>query len=126
MRGNPERMFRLRKPCDNCPFTKGQGELFALGGDRLQEIFEAPAFQCHKTLAYNDEGETEKGDNPSQCAGLIALHFKERNSNAIIRAAMLLIDYNPVIIDASNVYDSYEQCVAAHTEGHHHENTGSQ
>jgi hypothetical protein len=103
-------MFALKKPCVNCPFKKSSGGLFGLRKERLLEIFEAPAFQCHKSVDYSSDEPTH-GDNPIQCAGLIALHHKEGNANQITQVATRLIGYNPAIIDGSDVFDSYEECL---------------
>ena len=53
-------MFKLKRPCTNCPFRKGQGELFELGQSRLLEIFDAVAFQCHRTIDYSMDDEQDR------------------------------------------------------------------
>ncbi len=75
-------MFKLTRPCANCPFRKSQGHLFGLHPERLQEILEAPAFQCHKTVDYDTEsGVGVAGDKPQQCAGLMGLLHKAGRPN---------------------------------------------
>jgi signal recognition particle subunit SEC65 len=106
-------MFRLKKPCSNCPFKKSTGGLFGLHTERLKEIFEAPAFQCHKTVDYTDE-KSNPGDSPCQCAGLIALHYKENRSNQITQVATRITNYTPAIIDSDDVFDSYAECIEHH------------
>lgn len=106
-------MFDLKRPCNNCPFRKGVGETFQLNRERLTEIFDAVAFQCHKTVNYG-EGD-RAGDHPQQCAGLIALLHKEGRANRITRTAVGLINFNPGSIEASDVYDSIDEALAAHT-----------
>ena len=106
-------MFRLKKPCVNCPFKKSTGGLFGLPKERLLQIFEAPAFQCHKTVDYTDKG-SKPGDSPCQCAGLIALQHKENQPNQITQIATRITDYSPAIIDGSDVFDSYDECVEHH------------
>lgn len=67
-------MFDLRRPCSNCPFRIGQGHLFRMAQDRLGEIFRGTAFQCHKTLIYDDDGRAVvNGPKTQQCAGLMAV-----------------------------------------------------
>lgn len=87
-------MFDLKSPCVNCPFRKGVGETFQLHPDRLEEIFEATAFQCHKTVdysSYDDEAETARsGDRPQQCAGLMAVLHREARPNQIMQVASRL------------------------------------
>ena len=82
-------MFDLRRPCTTCPFRIGVGETFRLPGSRLAEIRESDAFQCHKTVNYGGETQAERaGDNPQQCAGLMAVHAREGDFNNIMRMAM--------------------------------------
>lgn len=108
-------MFRLKKPCDNCPFVMSAKNMFGLTRGRLTDIFEAPAFQCHKTVDYSsDDEEGRSGDKPAQCAGLIALHYKEQKMNQITQVAVRLIGYNPATIDSTNVFASYEDCINYH------------
>lgn len=104
-------MFDLRKPCVNCPFRKSQGPLFRLPAERITDIFEATAFECHKTT-----GVVGPKREPQQCAGLIALLHKEQSSNAIMRAAMILTGYDPGTVDGSEVYDSFTECLAGHAQ----------
>jgi len=106
-------MFSLTKPCNNCPFRKSSGGLFGLHNERLEEIFEAPSFQCHKSVDYSGD-DPAHGDRPIQCAGLIALQHKEGKPNQITQVANRLIGYNPVIIDGSDVFDSYDECLSYH------------
>jgi hypothetical protein len=106
-------MFRLSKPCSTCPFRKSTGGLFNLCVDRLYEIFDASAFQCHKTVDYSEDV-TSPGNNPAQCAGLIALQHKENDPNQITQIAIRIADYNPAIIESSDVFDSYQECIEHH------------
>jgi hypothetical protein len=75
MRSTNKSMFDRKRPCKNCPFRKGQGELFELPRLRLREIKNAPAFQCHKTVDYDefDDPRKRQGDRPQRCAGLVAV-----------------------------------------------------
>lgn len=111
-------MFDLKRPCKNCPFLKSQGHLFRLGEERVRGIVDAPAFQCHKTLDFDaDDGEGRAGDQPQQCAGLMALLHKEGRANQIMRVAERISNFDASKIDASGVYDSTEDAIAAHEEG---------
>lgn len=65
-------MFKLHRPCANCPFRRGQGRLFGFPRLRLLQIASAPAFQCHKTVDYSGD-EPDAGEHPQQCAGLMAI-----------------------------------------------------
>jgi len=59
-------MFELRRPCRNCPWRADLTPYLA--AERVAEIVQAPAFQCHKTVDYSS-GEDEPGNRPQQCAG---------------------------------------------------------
>lgn len=88
-------MFDLKSPCADCPFRIGYGERFRLGEMRLREIMTAEAFQCHKTVDYSvtDDNGFEKphaGDNPQQCAGLMAVLHRIDRPNTIMQIASRL------------------------------------
>lgn len=112
-------MFKLTRPCNNCPFRKGQGKLFGMHRFRLREIFSAVAFQCHKTVDYSaceelgDEG--RPGDKPQQCAGLMSLLHRAGQSNTIMQVGERLGAFDPSRLDHSEVYDSIKACEADHT-----------
>lgn len=109
-------MFDLKRPCNNCPFRKGMGERFQLAPERLHEIFDAPAFQCHKTLDTSAEDGTpeRKGDHPQQCAGLMSLLHRAGRDNQITQVATRLSDFDPANLEHSSVYDSIDDCLRAH------------
>lgn len=109
-------MFRLTTPCVNCPFKVGQGSLYQLGRERLDEIFNAPAFQCHKTVDYSDD-EPAPGDKPQQCAGLMGLLLNADRPNQIMQVAMRLgyLDINQV--DRRSCYQSLTDARRAHEDG---------
>ena len=116
MARNPIEMFRLRLPCENCPFRKDTGHLFGLSYQRLQEIYFAPSFQCHKSVDYSKDSPLS-GGKPLQCAGIIALQYKEGKLNQITQLAARLLSYDPSTVASNSVYESYAQCVEAHTTG---------
>src|SRR5262245_3105406 len=98
-------MFDLKRPCVNCPFRKGQGPLFQLSAERLEEILNAPAFQCHKTF----EG------RPQQCAGLMSLLDRESQPNQIMQVAERWGEFDPELIDHRDVYETISDALVAHT-----------
>lgn len=116
-------MFDLVRPCVNCPFRKGQGEFFAMHRDRLREILNGVAFQCHKTVDYNhenDEGETvpTSGDRPQQCAGLMAVLHRSGRPNQIMQVAERLGELDPSKLDPKNeAYASIDEAWKAHGHG---------
>lgn len=108
-------MFKLKRPCANCPFRKGQGELFQLRRSRLLEIFGAIAFQCHRTVDYNtDDGQPGAGDHPQQCAGLMSLLHREGRDNQIMQVGQRLGAFYPAQLDHSEVYASIDDAINAH------------
>lgn len=94
--------------------------MFRLAPDRLDEIFDGPAFQCHKTVDYDAEDWDENpsgraGEKPQQCAGLIATLRGSRRANAITRAAMTLTGYDLEALDPDHeAYESVEDAHRAH------------
>lgn len=115
-------MFKLKRPCANCPFKKGQGELFRLGQERVRSIVLGPAFQCHKTVDYSDEEEQGPlaGDKPQQCTGLMAVLYKSGMENQIMQMAMRLGELDPDTLDPDNeAYDSVTDAEQAHEACNH-------
>lgn len=115
-------MFKLIRPCVNCPFRIGQGEKFGLQRERLREIFDAPAFQCHKTVDYDSgavdqDGEDlpQPGDKPQQCAGLMSLLHRAGEPNQIMQVAERLGFWDPATLDHADVYATIDAAIAAHT-----------
>ncbi|NEI52701.1 hypothetical protein GR217_34345 [Rhizobium leguminosarum] len=107
-------MFDLKRPCRNCPFRQGQGERFRLHPDRLRDIVEAPAFQCHKTVDYSED-EPAPGDRPQQCAGLMAVLHRSDRPNQIMQVASRISDFDPAALDPDGeAYQSLEEAMCAH------------
>lgn len=110
-------MFDLKRPCNNCPFRKGQGSLFALGAERVAGIVDGPAFQCHKTVDYSEDAALP-GDRPQQCAGLMAVLNRSNRLNTIMQVASRLGHLSLDALDPDGVaYASVEEATRAHVEG---------
>lgn len=109
-------MFKLKTPCGNCPFKIGQGSLFQLHPERVEEIFNGPAFQCHKTVDYSGD-EPAAGERPQQCAGLMGLLINADQPNQIMQVAMRLGHLDFATIDRTSCYQSLEDARRAHAEG---------
>jgi len=108
-------MFDLKRPCVNCPFRKGQGEFFRLSPERLAEIKAASAFQCHKTVQYDNDGNGAQGDNPQQCAGLMAVLARDGDDNQIMQVAQRLGRLRIEDVDPENeAYASWADVLKAH------------
>lgn len=116
MRAKNSPMFALTRPCVNCPFRKGVGERFGLCRERLTEIINAPAFQCHKTVDYEewDDAEKRSGDRPRQCAGLMSLLHREGRPNQIMQVGERLGGFGPATLDHADVYETIAAAMAAH------------
>ena len=111
-------MFDLKRPCSNCPFRVGQGSLFGMTKRRLDEIFRSPAFQCHKTLLYDDDGQpVVNGPKTQQCAGLMAVLHREGQANTIMQVAERLGYLDPETLDPDGeAYASIDEAQAAHSD----------
>jgi hypothetical protein len=109
-------MFRLRKPCSNCPFKKGNGRLFQLSAGRITQIADAEAFQCHKTLGErDDDGNADAGEKPRQCAGLMATLRNEGSPNSIMRLGIALGELNMADLDPDkDAFDGVVEAIHEH------------
>lgn len=113
-------MFDRKRPCSNCPFRIGMGSRFRLRRERLEEIRGGDAFQCHKTVDYDtdrEDGSPAQGDNPQQCAGLMALLIAEGEPNTITQIATRLRAFDPQKLETANCYASWNDVLTAHLEG---------
>jgi hypothetical protein len=109
-------MFDLKSPCVDCPFRRGVGSRFALGRARLMEILGAKAFQCHKTVDYSaNTRKGRTGDKPQQCAGLMAVLWRERQPNLIMRVALATGHLDATELDPRNeAYASVAELMKEH------------
>ena len=113
-------MFDLKRPCTSCPFRIGQGSRFQLGRERIAEIANATAFQCHKTVDYDqwDDPDGRSGDRPQQCAGLMAILHREDQPNQIMQVAGRLSDFDSALVDPKReAYGSLAEALRAHEQG---------
>lgn len=112
-------MFRLRRPCDNCPFLKVGG--IRLTQPRVREIANAftdqgggSFFPCHKTVNHDYEGEEAERptlrEGQNLCIGgtLFALKLKRENQTMQIASRLRLIDYDK-LRGSDLVFDSLRQ-----------------
>ena len=109
-------MFDLKQPCVNCPFKRGVGETFQLGRERLEEIVASDAFQCHKTIDYDnfDDDRLRQGEKPQQCAGLMAVLTASGRPNTIMQVAERMGALDPASLDGTDAYGSIEEMFEAH------------
>lgn len=110
-------MFDLKRPCVNCPFRVSVAGTFLLGADRVTEIVRATAFQCHKTVAYDqwDDPVKRQGEKPQQCAGLMALLHRAAEPNAIMQVGERTGYFDPAGLVLDDTFASIADAVAAHT-----------
>ncbi|XJV85012.1 hypothetical protein AB3469_39505 (plasmid) [Burkholderia anthina] len=97
--------FKLRKPCENCPFLR-QGAIEIAPG-RLDGIIEQlvtddqSTFQCHKTVHgpkggnWDDEGKYHASGDESMCAGAMIYLEKLGRPTVGMRLGRVFGVYNP-------------------------------
>ena len=109
-------MFDLKQPCDNCPFRRGAGMFFQLPQDRIEEIVDAPAFQCHKTVDYEyEEGDPRRsGSNPQQCKGLMSMLAHCEQPNQIMRVAEAVGECTVESHMLDCTYESVDEAIEDH------------
>lgn len=75
-----------------------------LSAERVDQIVNAPAFQCHKTVDYDkdDDDPARAGDKPQQCAGLMAMLHKMGIPNQIMQVGQRLGAFDPAQLDPRN------------------------
>lgn len=95
MQNSVQQQFRLKKPCENCPFRNDENGIPLMPG-RRESIIEdlltnaASTFHCHKTVDYSDE--TPKTNKACHCAGAAAVAQKfGRQTQAVQIASRLRI-----------------------------------
>lgn len=112
-------MFKLTKPCSNCPFRKGQGEGFKLGVERVLDIMNGSAFQCHKTIDYEhfDDPFLRQGASAQQCAGVMSLLHRAGLPNDIMQVGERLGYFDPTKLEHGDVYDDLADALEAHSAG---------
>ena len=98
--------FKLRRPCNNCPFLKTGAIELAPG--RLEGIIDGltkddhSTFQCHKTVhnertggEWNEEGVYEASGQESMCAGAIIYLEKAGRPTVGMRLGRAFGIYDP-------------------------------
>lgn len=104
-------LFKLKKPCENCPFLK-EGAI-ELEEGRLEGIIESimsddnTVFHCHKTVHCDSGGDwdDEQGYKPSGyesvCAGSLIYLEKHKNPSVTMRIGRALGMYDPKRLQSS-------------------------
>jgi hypothetical protein len=117
--------YKLKRPCDNCPFLKQGGIRLAparasgLVENALSE--QGNDFPCHKTVEYEDDQPPNTQD-ASHCVGSIIFSLKHDVETQMMRIAARLRLYDPAEIMAdkkavASVFDSASQMMRANRKG---------
>jgi hypothetical protein len=112
-----ENIFKLRKPCSNCPFRK-EGAI-ELAPGRLEGIIEGlieddwSTFQCHKTVHsektggdWDEDGNYRSSGNESMCAGAMVYLEKLGRPTVGMRIGRMMGDYDP-----SNMHKAFDDVI---------------
>lgn len=105
-------MFDLKRPCNQCPFRREPK--FHLRPERVEEIRDGIAFQCHKTIDYDqfDDTMARQGDRPQQCAGVMAIHAREGTLNRIMGFAVYLGELDLDALDPQQeCYNTWDEAI---------------
>lgn len=96
--------FNLKRPCKECPFRSDIRPY--LRKSRVREILDAlfkqdQTFACHKTLDFDEEGESLITSKSQHCAGALILMEKNGRANQMMRIAERLGLYDRKKLDMS-------------------------
>ncbi|WP_249362277.1 MULTISPECIES: hypothetical protein [unclassified Burkholderia] len=105
MSADLDNYFKLRRPCENCPFRKRDAIILAPG--RLEGIIERlvrndhSTFHCHKTVhntrtggVWDDDGHYVASGQESMCAGAMIYLEKIGRSTVGMRLGRVLGKYD--------------------------------
>ena len=107
--------YDLKKPCDNCPFTKSTNFFFK--EKRANEIVYANGgFSCHKTTT--EKGRSCKDKNAQACAGRLIMLERSNMPDQMMRICerIGLYDRTKLDMDNKDVFDSIEDFLDARVE----------
>jgi hypothetical protein len=118
-------MFRLRRPCANCPFRTDVPPYLRGGraAQIAQDIALGSIFSCHKTVDYDrpeedfEPGAWVPGDGEQFCAGALIAMVRGEEPNQAVRMAerMGLLDIDALDLDAP-VVGSLAEFVRHHAD----------
>jgi len=118
--------FDMKRPCNGCPFLKGEGGPVRLTSGRVREVMHyaidnpGASFPCHKSVNYEDEGYGDDEDmggrpeNPQerQCAGATIFSLRVGKPNQLTRVMGRLGTLKQLDL-SSNVFDSEKEMLAS-------------
>lgn len=120
---NLSALFKLKKPCENCPFRK-HGAI-ELRPDRVKGVVDGlvkndqSTFHCHKTVhGPKGGGDGELTGEESYCTGALIYLQKIGRPNVAMRLGAALRMFDPASLEAQYgvVLDSVEIGGAKHPE----------
>ena len=121
-------MFKLKKPCKNCPFRNDLGREYRGWLNRSCEgikdsLIYGKTFTCHKTTSSNDEEEEDYKNRKIQkgeqfCAGALILMHKSgdaKRSRSIMQATHIfrLLDSKQLDMNAP-VFNNFDEFIEFH------------
>lgn len=94
-------MYKLKRPCKDCPFVKGSSTNQTLAEGRIEEIIDSlhsdHIFSCHKTINYQTLNDYDNQLQPQNefCAGALNYLLKEGKPNQPMQISERLGFFNP-------------------------------
>lgn len=113
----PSDLFKLVRPCANCPFRTDAPPFLRRAPEIAQSIAEGSFFSCHKTVDYEVDEEERFSPLPGEqfCAGALILMEKAGARNQAVRLAERLDMHDPARLDLeAPVFDSLAAFVRHH------------
>lgn len=118
-------MFKLKRPCSNCPFTS-QPNAIKLRRERVEELAEGATeddwfnFYCHATLDYDsDDDDDERAPiqpGAQLCVGAMGLALATQGLTVAMRVGILTKQFDPAALDTTTCYTSAEEMIDGATE----------
>ena len=102
--------YYVKKPCQHCPFRVDvKPFLHPDRGAELAFLAQKPygSFSCHKTLGYDDDGDTIVTGESKECAGFLTLMAQELGEEVLFYKRFKP-SYEIVYSDSYDMADAYE------------------
>ena len=98
--------YKLKGPCDQCPFRSDGKGVRHLRPGRLLDLKEVSDFSCHKTVKY-DSADPER--DALTCGGWLAMQWRcERSFPKLTALAASLGAFQPEDLRTDEVFDSWQ------------------
>ena len=91
--------YKMKEPCDACPFLKGSGFTF-----KSLMAHASGEFACHKACDLNDEGtyEQKRNGKTPHCAGALIFLEKREQPHQMMRIAERLGMYDRTALNMNS------------------------